>query len=323
MRSALFLTVHFTSSWLTTHDLEQILPTHTALNTWPPTQQAVPHTSSHRLLKRDINSEKQVRKKRNKEESIVHVPPSNSSSIQSEIFPHYGNYDSDYLPKIVLFFVFSIHMCQVSMHITFYRCSESDHKLVLGPKKSPCKRDESFFLSSHSCSVFVNHLPNSIHRAATSLLSAVWQRSNKLWYKWTEREGVKSNYNLHLIPSCSKSQSLSSPPLHNVCLCVHGSLNQDIVNRDLVSFSVIRITCLINPISRSWISIQTEVKVWKMNLWKAPLLSKKGTKQVARVLWLARDGEWKWGETGRVSRGSDGGLVWISFYLFLTFSQRN
>lgn len=72
-----FSVVHFTSSRLTTHDLEQILVTHThtTLNTWPLTQWAVPHTTSRRLLEGDINSgrqEKDTERQKWRRESRVH-----------------------------------------------------------------------------------------------------------------------------------------------------------------------------------------------------------------------------------------------------------
>lgn len=50
----------------------------------------------------------------------------------------------------------------------------------------------SFFsLHPHSCSVFVTRPSNSIHQAATSVLFAVWHKSNKLSIQmnWDEEAG--------------------------------------------------------------------------------------------------------------------------------------
>lgn len=160
-----YLTKCLTPSQLTTHDLEQILAAHTTLNTWPPTQRALPHTETHRRTRG--HKKRGARVTRDKKAPSLSLSLSIFLFITRLLWFNVGDYTSRWILRphnvnIVQFGDISNQIMSISVYKSLWM-------------KTPCP----FFLSSHSCPVFVNWQSILIHSAVTSLLAAVWQRRNK------------------------------------------------------------------------------------------------------------------------------------------------
>lgn len=219
-----FLLVHLTLFRLTTHNLEHILTMHITLNTWPLTQRAVPHTMSHSLLERDINTDRQKKAKEAEKEErhkisvycmFLHLIPLTFNQCSLSPLSHCGNYVSDYLLTIIS--LYSPFTSSNWVHITFCRHAESDHKLALVFKKSHRGKRWKLPPLFHVLSFVLCLCQVTAQLCDLCALCCVWQRSNKLSIQMNWERGRKSNYNLLLIPGSSKSQRfslslLTSPP---------------------------------------------------------------------------------------------------------------
>lgn len=155
-----YLTKCLTPSQLTAHDLEQILAAHTTLNTWPRTQRALPHTKNRRRIRR--HKKRRERVTRDKAESH-HVTIFITRLLWVSV--------EDYTCRWIL--------CSHNVSIVQFADILNQIMSISVYKSLSMKTPSSFFLSSHSCPVFVNWQSILVHRAVTSLLSAVWQRRNK------------------------------------------------------------------------------------------------------------------------------------------------
>lgn len=158
-----YLTKCLTPSQLTAHDLEQILAAHTTLNTWPRTQRALPHTKNRRRICRHKKSESDKRQSR----KSPCVPFHSSLSITRLLWFNVR----DYTCRRILF----------SHNVSIVQFADILNQIMsVSVYKSLSMRTPSFFSCPliHS-PVFVKWQSILIHRAVTSLLSALWQRRNK------------------------------------------------------------------------------------------------------------------------------------------------